>query len=179
MKLPTCRHCGQPLVDGEYGGYLHHTGEFYCRAATHAEPQWDGPFCEDTGERAVQGTCPTHGGDACLKMRGEKPPDDAWENARGVLPQPSELPEDRQRELREAEAAARDFFQKQGGDTRVEWGLRHVCEMNGCDPVHSDDGRVFSFDYEVPRGTRGKFYMNNYLCQRVSRTVTYGTWEEA
>lgn len=27
-----------------------------------------GPFCEDTGERAKQGACPTHHGDACLVM---------------------------------------------------------------------------------------------------------------
>lgn len=62
------------------------------------------------------------------------------------------------------------------GETRTEWGLRLDCTLNGCDPPHADNGRVFSFEVEIPRGYDGGYWVNSHKCRLVSRTVTYSTW---
>jgi hypothetical protein len=64
---------------------------------------------------------------------------------------------------------------------RIEWGLRLDCSLQGCDPPHGDNGRVITFEDEVPAPDGGPigFSINNHAAVRVSRKVSFSSWEES
>lgn len=73
----------------------------------------------------------------------------------------------------------------------VEWAHRLDCEKNGCDPKHSDDGRLFPMiiqrnfrrveaeDISASTARRYRDYtVNGHATTLVKRKVTREPWEQ-
>lgn len=71
-------------------------------------------------------------------------------------------------------------------NTRIEYGRRIDCALNGCPKPHTDDGDVCSYADNVWSAMYGRqgvkpgdrVTVNNHAAVIVARTVTYGEWRD-
>lgn len=56
--------------------------------------------------------------------------------------------------------------------TRIDYGLRIDCEVNGCPEPHGDDGLILPRGNEQPTVER----VNGHAVTAVQRSVTYSAW---
>jgi hypothetical protein len=62
---------------------------------------------------------------------------------------------------------------------RIEWGLRLDCTKNGCEPPHSDDGRVFPHNQGMGTPTtrpKKAYPINSHATTIVTRTIVETPW---
>lgn len=67
-------------------------------------------------------------------------------------------------------------YEHPGVGVQHQFGVRMSCSLNGCDPVHSDDGRVFLEPDKAAAELLAEQGINGHASEVVHRVVVFPTW---
>lgn len=71
------------------------------------------------------------------------------------------------------------MYEHPGVGEQHQWGARMSCALNGCDPVHTDDGRVFFEPDRASAASLAAEGVNGHASELVHRIVMFPEWQVA